>query len=207
MTACSPARPDDPSDSMHPRPDEDAERGPASRNSSPDRVAPLPSLDKRREASARGQSARPPTRRTLRCRTVVNDRCQQLNHIRNLPPFALQGRVTPAAEDALPTPSEALLAALGSCLAIAIQANAVARAIAIKSLELAVEADCDPSALWGVVGPDGPKPVGFEAIRVVVHVEADAPREVLKTLVINAALWSPVGSTIHDPVHLDVALA
>jgi hypothetical protein len=64
-----------------------------------------------------------------------------------------------------------------------------------------------PQRSLGIVGADGPKPVGFEAVRVTVHIEADAPRDVLKVLVTHAALWSPVSNTIHDPVHIDVALA
>ncbi len=46
-----------------------------------------------------------------------------------------------------------------------------------------------------------------ETVRVRVRIEADAPREVLKTFVVNAMLWPPVGSTIHAPVHIDLELA
>ncbi len=148
-----------------------------------------------------------PARRTLRCRTVTEGRLRQLNYIRDLPPYALEGRLAPADDDAAPTPSEALLAALSSCFATAIRANATAHAITIKSLQLDIEADCDPSAGWRVISADGPKSVGIEEVRVTVHIEADAPRDMLKTLVLNAAVWSPVGNTIHDPVHLDVVLA
>ena len=175
-------------------------------NAASDRDASRPPRADQLEASVGKPSGQPATRRTLRCRTVAEDQFRQLNYIRDLPPYALEGRLTPAKDDAAPTPSEMLLAALGSCLAIAIRANAVARVIAIESLALDVEADCDPSALWGVVGADGPKPIGFESVRVRVHIEADAPREVLKALVVNALLWSPVGSTIHDPVHIDLVL-
>ncbi len=208
MTPCPPAGPDVPHGSINSRPDESAEEAPMTKNPPPsDRGNPFLPRAKQREAFVHERSAQAPTRRTLRCRTVTEGQLRQLNYIRDLPPYALEGRLTPAEDDAIPTASEALLAALGSCLAVAIRANAVARVITIKTLELEVEADCDSSAAWGIVGADGPKPVGFEAVRVLVHIEADAPRDVLKTLVVNAMLWSPVGSTIHDPVHIDVVLA
>jgi hypothetical protein len=79
---------------------------------------------------------------------VAEGQLRQMNYIRNLPPCPMEGRLTPVGDDAAATPSEMLLAALGSCLAVAIRANAVARVIAIKGLELEVEADCNPSALW-----------------------------------------------------------
>jgi len=191
MTHCPSTGPDTPDGGVDPSP-----RG------APPRPVAKPDSKEFTEDS----KAEPATRRTLRCRTVTGDALQPLNYIRNLPPYALEGRLAPADDDAAPTPCEALLAALGSCLSIAIRANAVARVIAIKSLALDVEADCDTSAVWGVVGADGPKPVGFEAVRVTVRVEADAPRDVLRALVTNAVLWSPVANTVHDPVHLDVVL-
>jgi uncharacterized OsmC-like protein len=207
MAECPPAGPNVSPDSTGPRPGGDAEGRPTTRSPSSGRGASPPPVARQPAAPAGGQGAGAATRRTLRCRTVGEGQLRQLNHIRDLPPLALEGRVTPAEHDAAPTPSEVLLAALGSCLATAIRASALARAIAVRGLEVEVEADCDPSALWGVVGADGPKPVGFEAVRVRVRVEADAPREVLRTLVANALLWSPVGGTIHDPVHIDLELA
>ena len=37
-----------------------------------------------------------------------------------------------------------------------------------------------------------------------MHINADAPREVLKALLDHALLWSPVANTLHNPVHLDL---
>lgn len=151
--------------------------------------------------------ANPTATRTLRCRTVAKGRFHQLNYIRSLPPQPViedepDGLST---EDVAPNASEALLAAFGSCLALGIHANAVARRIPIRSLELNVEADINTTAVWGT-GDLQPKPVGFEAIRVSVQVEADASRESLDALVRHATLWSPVASTLYNPVHLDVTL-
>ena len=96
--------------------------------------------------------------RTLKCRTVAEGRFRHLNMIRT---------------DTAPNPSEASLAALGSCLAVGIHANAVARGITINSLELELEADINITAVWGT-GDTSPKPVGFDAVQVKVHLDADA---------------------------------
>jgi hypothetical protein len=65
------------------------------------------------------------------------------------------------AEDIAPNASEALLAAFGSCLALGIHANAIARRISVQRLELELEADINTPAVWGSGNID-PKPIGFE---------------------------------------------
>lgn len=149
----------------------------------------------------------PTALRTLRCRTVAQGRFHQVNYIRNLPPHPVMEDEPDGllAESIAPNASEALLAALGSCLAVGIHANAVARRIQIRSLELELEADINTTAVWGA-GDLNPKTVGFEAVRVSVQLEADASRETLSALITHATLWSPVSNTLHNPVHLDVTL-
>ena len=152
--------------------------------------------------------ADPSTVRTLRCRTVAQGRFAQLNYIRDLPPQPVmeeQGGGLLSETDA-PNASEALLAAFGSCLAVGIHANAVAQNIPISSLELDVTGDINMTAVWGA-GDLTPKTIGFETIRVLVHIVAEAPRTVLEALVRHATLWSPVANTLHNPVHLDIHLA
>jgi uncharacterized OsmC-like protein len=171
---------------------------------------PPPSLMGRRELNSVVAKAKadPAAVRTLRCRTVAQGRLSQLNYIRDLPP-------QPVTEDepegllgdaTAPNASEALLAALGSCLSIGIHANALAQGIPIRSLELDVEADINTTAVWGS-GDLHPKTIGFEGIRVSVRMDADASRKALAALVRHTLLWSPVANTLHNPVHLDVALA
>ena len=160
------------------------------------------------DALAAMGKADPKATRTLRCRTVAAGRFRQLNYIRNLPP---QPVMEPEgggllAEAVAPNASEALLAAFGSCLTVGIHANAVAQGIPIRSLEVDLEADLNTSSVWGAVDL-APKAIGFEAIRVVVRLDADAPRQTLEALVEHATLWSPVANTLYDPVHLDVTLA
>ena len=52
-----------------------------------------------------------------------------------------------------------------------------------------------------------PNPIGFEAIRGSVSIQADVPRVELVALIKHTLLWSPVGNTLFSPVNLDVTLA
>jgi uncharacterized OsmC-like protein len=145
---------------------------------------------------------------TLRCRTVAQGRLSQLNYIRDLPPRLVMedGPEGLPSESTIPSASEALLAALGSCLSIGIHANALSQGIPIRSLELSVEADINMSSVFAGRNLQ-PRPIGFEAIRVSVTMDADASSKTLATLIRHTVLWSPVANTLHNPVHLDVALA
>lgn len=128
-----------------------------------------------------------------------------MNYVRNVSPFPLGERLGAADGEEMATPSETLLAALGSCLSAHIHANAAAASIVVHSLELDVEADPAPSPMWEPPGLHA-RLIGFAAIRVVVHIDAEATPEALGALVAHAVVWSPVANTIHDWVHLDVAL-
>jgi len=152
--------------------------------------------------------ADPSAARTLRCRTVAQGRLSQLNYIRDLPPQPVTENEPEnlSNETNAPNASEALLAAFGSCLAVGMHANALAQGIPIRSLELELAANLDTSAVWGA-GNLNPHTIGFEAIRILVRLDADAPRAALEALVRHATLWSPVANTLHNPVHLDVTLA
>ena len=173
-----------------------------------DGVTPLPIKRQHLEVAIADAKADPAAVRTLRCRTVAQGRLHQLNYIRDLPPHpVMEDEPEGLLGEALaPNASEALLAALGSCLSIGIHANALAQGIPIRSLELTVEADINPTSVWGS-GDLHPKTIGFDTIRVAVNIDADASRKTLASLVKHTVLWSPVANTLHNPVHLDVALA
>lgn len=143
--------------------------------------------------------------RTLRCRTVAHGHLHQRHHIRDLPVRAtVAGSDVLSGHDDEACALEMLLSAFGACLAAGIHANAIARHIEIKSLALDLSADVDRSVHWGTGG--GAKPIGFEAVEVVVTIEADAPANALDALVKHATLRSPVANTLHNPVHLKVSL-
>ena len=151
-------------------------------------------------------SALRPAPATLRCRTVAAGGFKQLNYVRGLPPLPAEERFGPPDEAPAATPSEMLLAAFGSCLSAHIHANAASGSIAVRSLEVHVEADMAASPMWDARG-QAPGAMGFETIRVAVRMEADASPEALRALIAHAVLWSPVANTLYGPVHLDVALA
>ncbi len=154
------------------------------------------------ELIAKGK-ANPAAIKTLKCKTIAEGRFRHLNMVRNLAPHVIDEPPALLGDDTAPNPSEAALAALGSCLAVGIHANAVVRNITIRSLELELEADINITAVWGT-GDTSPKPVGFEAVRVKVLLDADASQAEIDSLIENATKWSPVANTFANPVALDV---
>jgi uncharacterized OsmC-like protein len=144
--------------------------------------------------------------KTLKCKTVAEGRFRHLNFIRTLPAYVVDEPPGLLGDDTAPNPSEASLAALGSCLAVGIHANAVARGITVYKLELELEGDLNITGVWGT-GDLSEKPVGFTDVRVKVSFEADRPREELEALIAHSKMWSPVANTFTRPVKLEVALA
>jgi uncharacterized OsmC-like protein len=96
-----------------------------------------------------------------------------------------------------------LLAALGSCLASSIRAHAAARGIVLLALTLDVEADLARAP----VDETHPASLGFDEVRVAVHINSDASQEALAALVARATVRSQVASTLHDGTQLSVALS
>ncbi len=155
--------------------------------------------------AARGK-ADPTQVRTVKCRTVAAGRFRHLNYIRNLPEHVVDEPPALLGDDTAPNPSEAALAAIGSCISVGIHANAVHRGIALSRIELELEGDINITSVWGV-GDLGEKPIGFTAVRIKAHVEGDADRRTLDELVAHAVRWSPVTGTFRNPVPVSVALA
>ena len=104
-------------------------------------------------------------------------------------------------DDTAPNPSEASLAALGSCIAVGLHANAVHRGITVNSLEVELEGDLNITAVWGT-GDVSEKPVGFTDVRIIVHMDADAPQETIDELIAHVCQWSPVFNTFSRPVNM-----
>jgi uncharacterized OsmC-like protein len=171
-------------------------------------LARLEPIDKEglERLSAAGK-ANPDVIKTVKCRTVAEGRFRHANYIRNLPPYIVDEPPALLGDDTAPNPSEAALAALGSCLAVGIHANAVAQSIAISKLELELDGDINITAVWGTGDLADTKPVGFTEVRAKVVLEADAPREQLEALVAHVLKWSPVANTFIRPVTLKLGLA
>lgn len=154
--------------------------------------------------SAKGK-ADPTAVRTVRCKTVAEGkRFRHLNYIRNLPAHIVDEPPGLLGDDTAPNPTEALLAALGSCVAVGIQANAVARGWTVRSIEVELEGDINITSVWGT-GDLSPKPLGLTGVRMKARVTAEGATEAeLDALVAHAAEWSPVLNTIKNPVPVSV---
>jgi uncharacterized OsmC-like protein len=149
--------------------------------------------------------ANPNTIKSLKIKTVCEGQFRNLNYVRNLPAHIIDEPPGLLGQDTAPNPSEALLAALGSCLSVGIHANATIRGITLTKLELELEGDLNITGVWGV-GDLSEKVLGFTDIRVKVDLEGDASREDLDALVAHANVWSPVANTLRNPVNLAVSL-
>lgn len=171
-------------------------------------LARLDPIDKQGlEKLAASGKANPDVIKTVTCRTVAEGRFRHANYIRNLPAYIVDEPPQLLGDDTAPNPSEAALAALGSCLAVGIHANAVAQGITIAKLEVELAGDINITAVWGTGDLAETKPVGFTEVRVNVVLEADAPRAQLDAVVAHVLKWSPVANTFIRPVALKVGLA
>ncbi|MBV9386282.1 MAG: OsmC family protein [Chroococcidiopsidaceae cyanobacterium CP_BM_ER_R8_30] len=144
--------------------------------------------------------------RSLKVRTIAEGQFRNLNYVRNLPAHVIDEPPGLLGQDTAPNPSEAVLAALGSCLSVGIHANAIMRGITLTKLELELEGDINITGVWGI-GDLSEKRLGFTDIRVKVDLEGNASRKELDDLVAHSNFWSPVANTLRNPVNLNVSLA
>lgn len=99
---------------------------------------------------------------------------------------------------------EAILHAIGSCLAVGFAYNAAAQGIQLEELRFRSEGDLD---LHGFLGLSDTVRPGFERIRFTVSVKANAPREKLEELCAYVQRTSPLLDIVRNPVPVSVELA
>jgi len=158
------------------------------------------------EALIAAGKANPQVIKTLKCKTVAEGRFRHANYIRSLPPYIVDEPPALLGDDTAPNPSEASLAALGSCLAVGLHANAVHRGWIVNKLELQLEGDLNITAVWGT-GDMSEKPVGFADVRVKVDMECEGiSKAEIDALIAHVKQWSPVANTFTRPVNLEVGL-
>ena len=105
-------------------------------------------------------------------------------------------------DDNAPNPTEALLAALGTCIAVGLQANAVKKDWKINAIEVDVEGDINITSVWGV-GDLSPKPVGLSEVRISAKLDVTgASKQEIEDVIAHAAKWSPVLNTIKNSVDI-----
>ena len=160
-------------------------------------------LDGLKALSEKGKK-NPAAVRTLKCKTVQTDKFRHENYVRDLDAHIVDEPPGLLGDDTAPNPSEAVLAALGSCIAVGIHANCVFKGIALTKLELELEGDINISAVWGTGDLGADKIVGFSDIRVKVDVQGDASKETFDEIIAHSNVWSPVANTMRLPVNLSV---
>ena len=112
-------------------------------------------------------------------------------------------------EDTAPAPGEIVLSGLGGCIAVGVTAVATWKRVKLSKLEVFLEGDIGNPAAWGAGGAleMTPPQMGFQAIRVKVLVEGDAPREVLDEIVQHANFYSPVANSMRNPIPFEISMA
>lgn len=106
-----------------------------------------------------------------------------------------------ASEDLGATPVEFVLVGLASCLTAGIAAVAQNRQIQLRSVKATVEAGMD---LQGILGIDSDVRNGFDAIKVVFDIDADASKEDIEALVAQSQKRSAVFDIVTNPTNVSV---
>jgi uncharacterized OsmC-like protein len=121
-------------------------------------------------------------------------------------PFELLGDEPPVllGENAGPNAVEVVLHALASCLSVGFVYNAAAQGIEIEALEFDLEGAMD---LRGFLGLSNQVRAGYDGIRVVYRVRANAPREKIEELCQYVQRTSPIVDVLRNPVPVSVELA
>ena len=158
------------------------------------------------ENLAANAQANPNVIKSIKVKTICEGQFRNLNYVRDLPEHVIDEPPSLLGQDTAPNPSEAVLAALGSCLSVGIHANAIVRGITLTKLELELEGDINITGVWGI-GDLSEKRLGFTDFRAKVNLEGNVSRAELEDLVAHSNLWSPVANTLRNPVNLAVDLA
>lgn len=138
--------------------------------------------------------------RTLKARTVCVGAMVNHTYVRDLEPMVVDEPPNLLGTDTAPNPSEAALAALGSCISVGLMSGATARGIVLEEVTIELEGDIDTSAVWGTGNTAEGTSAGFTAVRVKTTLKGDAPDEELADLEKTAVKWSPVVNTFTRPV-------
>jgi uncharacterized OsmC-like protein len=151
--------------------------------------------------------ANPGSRGTNHVRTVLEGQYRTLSYVGDHAPVVVDEPLHLFGEDTAPAPGEIVLAALGGCLCVGIQAVATWKGVRLSQLEVSLEGDIGNPAAWGAGGAEKqPEDMGFQDIRCFVKIEGDADRQVLDEIVRHANHFSPVANTMRNPIPFSIAL-
>ncbi len=106
-----------------------------------------------------------------------------------------------------PNMVEFVLGAFGACLIVGYVMNAAVRGIELAKVEVEVEGDIDLPGFLALEPPEKVWP-GFTNVRARVFLKPAQPvsREELEKLHEDVVKTSPVGSTLRNPVNVEVTL-
>ena len=151
----------------------------------------------------------PASRGTNKVHTVMEGQYRSLSTVGNHQPVVVDEPLHLFGQDTAPAPGEIVLSGLGGCLAVGITAVANWKQVRLSKIEIFMEGDIGNPAAWGAGGALAklPPEMGFQAIRVKVLIEGDAPREVLDEIVQHANFYSPVANSLRNPIAFDISLA
>ena len=150
----------------------------------------------------------PGSRGTNKVHTVMEGQYRSLSTVGQHAPVVVDEPLHLFGQDTAPAPGEIVLSGLGGCLAVGITAVATWKQVTLSKLEIFLEGDIGNPAAWGAGGAlKAPPEMGFQAIRVKVEIEGDAPREVLDEIVKHANMYSPVANSMRNPIAFQIALA
>jgi len=149
----------------------------------------------------------PGSRGTNKVHTVMEGQYRSLSYVGQHAPVVVDEPLHLFGQDSAPAPGEIVLSGLGGCLAVGITAVATLKQVRLSKLEIFLEGDIGNPAAWGAGGASKmPAEMGFQAIRVKVVIEGDAPRDVLDEIVQHANMYSPVANSMRNPIPFEIAL-
>src|SRR3954447_24718264 len=109
-----------------------------------------------------------------------------------------------AATDNGITPIEYLLVGLAGCLTAGVASVAQNRGIQLRSVEATVEGAHD---IRGILGADSDVRNGFNDIKVIFNIDADATKEEIEALVAQSQKRSAVFDALTNPTDVTVEVA
>ena len=138
-------------------------------------------------------------------RTTINDFYGACQTFKRSEPFVFEKDEPPVllGEDHGANPVEYVFAALDGCLTTSLIYHAAVQGIKIDEVETSFSGDLD---LHGFLGLDENVRKGYEKIKVVFKIKADAPKEKLQELVQLAQKRSPVFDIVSNPTPVEVSL-
>jgi uncharacterized OsmC-like protein len=167
-----------------------------------EKVKALEKIDAEGLEDLRGKVKAKPeaAQKTLKARTVCEGAMVNHTYVRDLDPMVIDEPPNLLGTDTAPNPSEAALAALGSCISVGLMSNATARGVTLYEISIELEGDIDTGAVWGTGNTGEDVSAGFTAVRVKTTLKGDASPEELADMEKTAVRWSPVVNTFTNPV-------